>query len=58
MSTAPPDPAEVRWRQYALYTDLYKTYVTAVIQLSAFVFAVSGGMVSYFLANAKIPVRL
>jgi hypothetical protein len=49
-----PTEEEVQWRQYALYTDLYKTYITAVIQLSAFVFAVSGGMVSYYLANSKV----
>jgi hypothetical protein len=51
-------PDELSWRQFALYTDLYKTYVTAVIQLTAFVFAVSGGMVSYLLANPDaVPLR-
>jgi hypothetical protein len=50
-----PSPEELTWRQFTLYTDLYKSYITAVIQLSAFVFAVSGGMVSYLLAHSTIP---
>jgi hypothetical protein len=58
MASAPPAAEELLWRQYALYADLYKTYITAVIQLSAFVYAITGGMVSYFLVNSHVvPLR-
>ena len=55
MSNVPPSEEEILWRQYALYADLYKTYITAAIQLSVFVYAITGGMISYFFVHASVP---
>jgi hypothetical protein len=56
MSSPPPAPEELFWRQYSLYTDLYKLYITSVIQGSTFVCAITGGMISYSFVHANINV--
>ncbi len=49
------DSAEVLWRQYNLHVDLYKFYLEIVVKMNLFYYAVTGGIVSFYLTKATIP---
>jgi hypothetical protein len=50
-----PTDREILWRQYNLYVDLYKFYIDLVLKANAFFYLITGGIVTYFLTNAKEP---
>ena len=51
------DPAEESiWRQYNLNAELYKHYLKLTIELNVFYYAITGAIVSYYLARATVPM--
>jgi len=48
---------ELLWKQYSLHVDLYKFYIEATIKLNVFHCAITGAILSVFLAKIKeIPM--
>jgi hypothetical protein len=46
---------DVLWKQYALHIDLYKHYLTILVQYNVFFYAVTGAIVSFALTHREIP---
>jgi hypothetical protein len=44
---------EVLWRQYNSYLGLYRFYVSSVIKLNVFHFAITGAVLSFYLAHTS-----
>lgn len=47
-----PSDREMWWRQYAMWVDLYKEYLRMVLRLNIFFYAITGAILSYFLAHS------
>lgn len=45
------EQAELDWRQYQLNVDLYRGYLEIVLKINGFYYAVTGAIVSYFIAH-------
>ena len=57
METQPgcPGPStDLLWKQYALYVDLYKFYLDAVIKMNAFYYGVTGGILAFYFKNSSV----
>ncbi len=50
-------PDEIRWRQYALYVDLYKFYFEIAIKYNVFYYGITGGLLSYYFSHPTGPVK-
>lgn len=46
-----------KWREYEHLTDLYKTYLSIMVNLGVFSFAAIGGISSYVLANQNLGIE-
>ncbi len=54
-----PTRREMLWRQYNLYTDLYKYYFDIALKANGFFYLVTGGILTYFLTHTNEPyIRL
>jgi hypothetical protein len=49
----PPPSREDLWRNYQLHIDLYKHYLTILIQMNTFSFSVSGAIIVYALTHLE-----
>ena len=47
-------PEERLWEEYKLHIELYKFHVDAVVRVNVFLFAGTGAIVSYYIANRGI----
>ena len=45
------DAKELRWKQYALHVDLYKTHLDMVLKVDGFYCVAIGGILSYFFSK-------
>ena len=43
---------DLTWKSYEMDMDLYKFYLDMALKMAVFVFAITGGIVSYYVANA------
>ena len=50
------DASESLWRQYDVSVDLYKHYLKLAIELNVFYYAITGAIVSYYLAHESLPL--
>ncbi len=50
------DQAELLWRHYSQYVDLYKHYLKIVLELNAFYYGITGAIVSYYFAHTVQPL--
>src|ERR1022692_4462331 len=50
------DDTEILWRQYNLYVDLYKFYMEVVLKLNIFFYAITGGILTFYLAHPGIAL--
>ena len=46
---------EELWRHYRVHVDLYKHYLKMALEFNAFYYAITGAIVSYFLAHRNDP---
>lgn len=42
---------ELLWRQYSMAIDLFKHYLKLAVEFNVFFYAITGGVVSYYLAH-------
>lgn len=49
------DKSDLLWRQYSQNVELYKFYMSLLIQLNTFYYAITGAIFSFYFANASIP---
>ena len=47
---------DVLWKQYELHVTLYKSHMELVVKLMTFYYAVTGAIVSFYLAHPEIPL--
>jgi hypothetical protein len=52
----PPPSPDVLWKQYELHVNLYKSHMELVVKLMTFYYAITGAIVSYYLAHPDIPL--
>lgn len=45
---------EKLWKQYEKHLDLYKFYLELVVKVNTFHFAISGALISFYVANQSI----
>jgi hypothetical protein len=50
------DEKELLWHQYETSIETYKHYLKLAIELNAFYYAITGAIVSYYLAHAAQPL--
>ena len=50
-----PSTNELKWRQYALLVDLYKFYLEIFLKFNIFFYAVTGGILSVYIAKLEQP---
>lgn len=54
-----PTRREMLWRQYNLYTELYKYYFDIALKANGFFYLITGGILTYFLTHIDEPyIRL
>jgi hypothetical protein len=44
------------WKQYNVHVDLYKFYLDIGLKANAFFYAITGGILSFYLAHSKEPL--
>ena len=54
MNTPTPSPADL-WKQYEIKVDLYKHYLKLTIEINVFYYAITGALLSYYLAHRTDP---
>jgi hypothetical protein len=45
--------SELLWRQYNLHVDLYKFYLDIALKMNVFFYLITGGILSFYLANSN-----
>jgi hypothetical protein len=44
------------WKQYGVHIDLYKFYIEVVVKIGIFFYAITGGILSYYLSHSDAPL--
>jgi hypothetical protein len=57
-SVAEVSLSEIRWRQYALYVDLYKYFFEITIKYNVFYYVITGGIVSFCLSRSNVGIAI
>ena len=47
---------DLLWRQYALHVDLYKFYIDASVKISAFHYAITGAILSFYFTRSDVAL--
>lgn len=47
------DKNELLWKQYELHVNLYRGYLELALKMNIFYYAITGGILSYYLANRE-----
>jgi hypothetical protein len=54
--TVSPEERQRLTEDYGRLIEMYKFYVDTALKANAFYYAITGGIVTYFLANSQIPI--
>ncbi len=51
MSGEPNPTDDIRWKQYALFVDVFKHYLDLVLKFNIFYYAATGAFMSFYLSH-------
>jgi hypothetical protein len=54
--TGSPPSEDVLWKQYELHVSLYKAHMELVVKLMTIYYAITGAIVSFYLAHPEVPL--
>src|SRR5712692_1748083 len=46
---------DILWKNYVLWVDLYRDYLSLVLRANLFFYAITGAITSYYLAHQSVP---